>query len=215
MLRKFKKFMAAISAVALCVVPITNSLSVNAATTYENTYRIYFDVSTNSALARYDFRMSYDRNMSAGYFEIGNLGGEISSGGGGSQTGRHCGANYTNDGAIYESGTIFSFKIYSNGTFEENCNEEEDITETAFYINGSEMVNNPVTRDVVLVGDANDNGMVEVADAVLVQQYLVSPSTANFSAHNARAADANGDGVITMADAIMIQEYVAQIIPNF
>ena len=54
----------------------------------------------------------------------------------------------------------------------------------------------------VLPGDANDNGVVDSADALLVLRY--SMNLAVLSESQLRAADVNGDGVVNSIDATLI-----------
>ena len=54
----------------------------------------------------------------------------------------------------------------------------------------------------VLPGDANDNGVVDSADALLVLRY--SMNLAVLSDSQLRAADVNGDGVVNSVDATLI-----------
>lgn len=54
-------------------------------------------------------------------------------------------------------------------------------------------------------GDANDDGSVDIADAVCVVNHVVGKDTPAF---NINAADANGDGEVDIADAVHIVNYV-------
>lgn len=57
-----------------------------------------------------------------------------------------------------------------------------------------------------LTGDANDDGEVTIADAVLIMQSLSSPDDYQITPQGIANADTNGDGGITAADALVIQE---------
>jgi hypothetical protein len=59
-------------------------------------------------------------------------------------------------------------------------------------------------------GDVNDDGEVDIADAVCVVNYVVGKPTPAF---NAAAADANGDGAVDIADAVRIINLVVGKIP--
>ncbi len=54
-------------------------------------------------------------------------------------------------------------------------------------------------------GDANGDGAVDIADAVNIVNYVVGKSTPGF---NDKAADVNGDGVVDIADAVRIVNLV-------
>ena len=58
-------------------------------------------------------------------------------------------------------------------------------------------------------GDANSNGVVTIADALLVAQCV-----AGFVGPCPDEADANDDGQVTIADAMHIAQFVAGIVPN-
>ena len=56
----------------------------------------------------------------------------------------------------------------------------------------------------IVYGDADGNGLVELADASLVQQYL-----AGYDVIVKVGADADGNGLVELADASLIQQYLA------
>lgn len=68
----------------------------------------------------------------------------------------------------------------------------------------------------ILVGDANDNGEIEVADAVFILQGIADPSNAEFVIpdENKAKADADGNDVVDAQDALAIQMYMADMIPS-
>ena len=58
-----------------------------------------------------------------------------------------------------------------------------------------------LTIENYIKGDANGDGMVDIADAVCIVNHIVGKAT---PAYVAAAADANGDGVVDIADAVRI-----------
>ncbi len=56
-----------------------------------------------------------------------------------------------------------------------------------------------------LTGDANEDGSVSLADAVLIMQALSNPDDFSLTEQGRLNADFNGDGTITSADALEIQ----------
>lgn len=75
---------------------------------------------------------------------------------------------------------------------------------------GSTSVILPETVSVLTVedyvkGDANGDGVVDIADAVCIVNHVVGKETPAFVA---KAADANGDGVVDIADAVRIVNLV-------
>lgn len=65
---------------------------------------------------------------------------------------------------------------------------------------------------VVMIGDANLDGNVNIIDATAIQKYLVQLES--FSSKQLAVADANRDGKINILDATQIQKFLAQLIPE-
>ena len=65
------------------------------------------------------------------------------------------------------------------------------------------------TLTFAVKGDADGDGNVTTADALLIQQVLVE--IASTDAISETAADADGDGNVTTADALLIQQYLVGI----
>ena len=64
----------------------------------------------------------------------------------------------------------------------------------------------------VLIGDADGNGSVNIADATTVQKHIAQLIT--LEGDELIAADANGDGAVNITDATHIQKYIAQLIDH-
>ena len=62
-----------------------------------------------------------------------------------------------------------------------------------------------INYDKILIGDANEDGSVSLADAVLIMQALSNPDDFSLTEQGRLNADFNGDGTITPADALEIQ----------
>lgn len=60
----------------------------------------------------------------------------------------------------------------------------------------------------VLIGDADDNGVISVADASTIQKYLADLVV--FSDRQIIAGDCDGDGTVGIKDATLIQRYCAE-----
>lgn len=67
--------------------------------------------------------------------------------------------------------------------------------------------------DGVVLGDANGDGSVDFADAILVLKHDAGISALN--GNNLTVADANGNGTVDFADAILILKYDAGLIKDF
>lgn len=63
--------------------------------------------------------------------------------------------------------------------------------------------------DSSLNGDVNDDGLVDVADAMYIARYVVGIT--GFDEINEDAADVNGDGVIDIADAMYLAKHIIEI----
>ncbi|MBR2955493.1 MAG: RICIN domain-containing protein [Ruminococcus sp.] len=68
----------------------------------------------------------------------------------------------------------------------------------------------PPVQNNVILGDANCDGLVSIADAAAIFQYLGNQDKYNLSAEGKINADVTGDG-ITVDDALFIQKYDAGI----
>ncbi len=89
------------------------------------------------------------------------------------------------------------------------------------YYSGNTGTTDPTTTtepssDVkdVLCGDANDNGEVEVADAVFILQGIADPGNEKYilSEEGKKQADADASGAVDVQDALAIQQYKAEIV---
>ena len=64
----------------------------------------------------------------------------------------------------------------------------------------------------VALGDVNGDGMIDAADAVMIQRYDSGLTT--LTEEQLSAADVNGDGLVDAADAVKIQRYDAGLIAS-
>jgi endo-1,4-beta-xylanase len=62
------------------------------------------------------------------------------------------------------------------------------------------------------LGDVNNNGSVDITDALLVSQYYVGLNPSGFYVGN---ADVNSDGTVNILDALLIAQYYVGLIPGF
>lgn len=214
-MKKIKKILSVVSASVLCALPTANATVANATETL-NTYRMYVDVKENSGISSCTVATRYVDNMTFIEEQIGNLGGKVSSarlGGRGIGDGtknQYVECYYKASGNLALSGTLFTMKYISNNTYKENESMFEVYLENSA---GTKLSDDLVSCTAVLVGDANNNGIVDISDAVLIKQFLANPS--EYPLGNVRAADANNDGVITDEDATLIQQYLANLIKHF
>jgi len=205
-----KKVMLSLLAGVMCTTSMVGGISASADTTYEKTYRCFFDVPINSKVSSCTFDMYYSKNMSGVIAEDGNLGGSVKVYGGGSpgQAPLICHLEYTSTGTLTNAGKIFSFKIYSNGNFEDNVSGSYYTSQN---ISGVTLSPDPVTFSVVQLGDVNLDGVVSSADYAITKNSILG-SNATVNNVSTRAADIDGDGVVTSDDAALIQKYLLGLI---
>ncbi|MBN2535444.1 MAG: cellulase family glycosylhydrolase [Spirochaetales bacterium] len=72
--------------------------------------------------------------------------------------------------------------------------------------------NTPTSTPVLILGDVDSNGMVDIVDALLVAQYYVGLNPVSF---NPEAADVNCDSMIDIVDALLIAQYYVGLLPGF
>ncbi len=63
-----------------------------------------------------------------------------------------------------------------------------------------------INSDNLLMGDVNGDGFISVADATLIQKYIVG--SYSFTSEQALVAEVNGDGIISITDATALQKLV-------
>lgn len=68
------------------------------------------------------------------------------------------------------------------------------------------------TPDPVAKGDVNQDGVVDIVDALLVAQFYVGLNPAGF---NQSYADVNCDGNVDIVDALLIAQYYVGLINSF
>ncbi len=98
--------------------------------------------------------------------------------------------------------------------------EVPDVTTTTTTTTESASTTTTTTSSTppvdILYGDANNNGEVEVADAVYILQGIADPGNEKYAItdENKKQADANASGAVDTEDAMAIQLYKADIIPS-
>ena len=75
------------------------------------------------------------------------------------------------------------------------------------YYENAEVPTTP--QKSILIGDTNFDGTITVADATMIQRYLVD--LAKFDSDAMTAADTNADGIVDIRDVTTIQYYIADI----
>ena len=111
-------------------------------------------------------------------------------------------------GDMDEFGTVFMSTVGAGIV----CGKLSDGTEPPTSTeNPTTKPTTPPAEDI-LCGDANNDGVVSIADAAAVYQYLANPDKYTMSAQGKANADADGKSGITASDALAIQKLDAGII---
>ena len=91
---------------------------------------------------------------------------------------------------------------YSIGVVAVDANGNKAESTKTFVVGSS-------SSDETLKGDVNRDGSVTVADATLVQKYIVKLE--DFDAETMKIADVNGNGIIEVTDATLIQKIIVNL----
>ena len=214
-MKKIKKVLvsltaATVSAASLCIVP---SASAGVSGKY-NTYKYVFEVTrTNSYIVECyaSTEKEYNSNDTEFYRSgNGSIGGTVSVDNTRlSPSLRRTYMNYSNSSPLLESGCLgyIAFKTTSAPPIVKMTSIVDD--------RGNELKESYVTVKTILMGDANQDGRVEIADATLILQSLTGNSAYQLNENGKLAADVNFDGVVTEDDALLIQQLDARVINGF
>ncbi len=209
MKKKTTKRIAAALATVLCTIPLASSLSASASG-LQNTYRIYYDAQ-KTGIANFEVNFTYsgdvvaEPSMKTSLCANGNFNSihyPLSS---------KVVTTYQGN-AITQTGTLATTKLLSSTGIDNIYDVLSFSNPVAKNANGNKMSPSSIAIDVVLVGDADNNGFIDICDVVVINSYLSNPAMNPLA--NSYAADANGDGSITEDDALLVQQYLAGIISH-
>ena len=111
--------------------------------------------------------------------------------------------------ATYSGSNISSTGHLFTARFKANVNSKKSVFEDTSIISCSDNLN----YMVAVIGDINDDGLVDNNDKYLVQQYILYLVT--FDSRQMLSADVNFDGIVNMSDAILISQYETGAINSF
>lgn len=212
-MKKIKKVLvsltaATVSAASLCIVP---SASAGVSGKY-STYSYYFKAEPNTYIGFCEANASYNTGNVEFYRNSnGELGGKFSVSNTGSGTMRKITVDYRNSSPTKDSGYLGYVTFKTTST-------PPNFTVTSLV---NDRGNNLTIDDKnikiipILMGDANQDGRVEIADATLILQSLTGNSAYQLNENGKLAADVNFDGVVTEDDALLIQQLDARVINGF
>lgn len=105
----------------------------------------------------------------------------------------------------YENGGDASMQLSWSSTWQ----EKEIIPQSRLYSESTEPTPDPTATPSTL-GDVNDDGEIDIVDALLVAQYYVGLTSIDTS-----RADTNCDGSVDIIDALLIAQYYVGLISKF
>lgn len=199
---------AAVSAASFCAIP---SASAEISGKY-NTYGYYFEVPENTYVATCNANLSYNPN----YYELimnkrGNLGGTfIVNDIGITDTSKKIYVEYNNSSPSANKGYLGFLALKTNLSSASDFN----VTLVKNDRNNT-LATDTIEVSPILIGDVNQDGRVEIADATLILQYLTNKDEYQLTNKGMLAADVNFDGAVTGADADLIQQLDAGMINGF
>lgn len=207
-MKKFKKVLTAITTAAVSAVSLCSMFTASANPGRE-TFRIYVDVSTNSGVSDVCLNLRYDPDVTdVCRFYKGMLNNSCSF----SvimNNGDYCGidayywasSNLTTSGIL---GVITMLAPYSiDSIFDLVDLNIEYICNSA----GTDLPTSRLRINDVMVGDVNQDGKVNSADATLLNNYL--NGKASLSGNALRAADTNADFGVTKDDLTHLNDYLS------
>lgn len=206
-MKKIKTILSAVSATMLCATSLASGITSNAANEKLKTYALYCDVDSGSGVMWADVTFDYDNiDMDSMEIEAGNFGGYVTHSTittVDNQTVVY-GASFRGSGAIMAPGVLFKSKFWTT----DNMKLDEDSMSTSAFDSSRKFIgHDKVNTSFVLVGDANEDGNVDIADETAITQSLGNPQKYGLTKKGNYAADVNFDGVVNDADIKLIRDY--------
>ena len=215
-MKKFKRVLAAITTVAVSAVSLCSMFTASADTTQLKTFRIYHKVTANSDIAFFDYTINYSSIVTAtpsiktillenGYFTSSNNGKVQTT---------YMGSPISTNGII--ATTDFYTPMSVSSIF-----NEISYNATIRNSNNNNIDPNSITMTSVLMGDVNQDGVVNAEDISALNKYLLSPISFPLSEKGLLAAnvkfdfDNDGNPIINSIDSALIINYCNGIIEHF
>ena len=215
-MKKFKRVLAAITTVAVSAVSLCSMFTASADTTQLKTFRIYHKVTANSDIAFFDYTINYSSIVTAtpsiktillenGYFTSSNNGKVQTT---------YMGSPISTNGII--ATTDFYTPMSVSSIF-----NEISYNATIRNSNNNNIDPNSITMTSVLMGDVNQDGVVDTTDVRELNKYLMSDIQFPLSEKAILAAnvindyDNDGNPKIESKDAFAITKYCNGVIEHF
>ena len=233
MKKSIKKIAAALSAAVMCALPMANALSANAAGSgQKKTFKTYITIKAgNKGLYEFEydrrFNDTYKYSMTfQGYKNY--VGTRSEFGHTVPQTGRSClfidsvSLDHFNGVAATELYDCSDLSVKASD-FKPGSMYNKIIWACSNYHKGHweywDDFENNVTEEVVLLGDANNDGIINMPDATTVAMWVRGNKSIKVGNEkgdiNLKAADVDGNGVVNDADAVLIQQYDLSLFDSF
>ena len=215
-MKKFKRVLAAITTVTVSAVSFCSMFTASADTTQLKTFRIFHEVTTNSDIAFFDYTINYSSIVTAtpsiktillddGYFTSSNNG--------------KVQATYMGS-PISTNGIIATTDFYTPMSVSSIFNEIS-YNATIRNSNNNNIDPNSITMTSVLMGDVNQDGVVDTTDVSVLDKYLLSniqfplSEKAILAANVINDYDNDGNPKIQLKDALAITKYCNGVIEHF
>ena len=215
-MKKFKRVLAAITTVAVSAVSFCSIFTASADTTQLKTFRIFHKITANSDIAFFDYTINYSSIVTAtpsiktillddGYFTSSNNG--------------KVQATYMGS-PISTNGIIATTDFYTPMSVSSIFNEIS-YNATIRNSNNNNIDPNSITMTSVLMGDVNQDGVVDTTDVRELNKYLMSDTQFPLSEKAILAAnvindyDNDGNPKIESKDAFAITKYCNGVIEHF
>ena len=206
-MRKIKTILSVFSATMLCAASFAGITSNAAGNEKLNTYALYCDVDSGKGVMWADVTFRYNSiDIDDMEVKTGAFGGDVTH----STLERTdnttiYSASFRAGGTIMAPGILFSSKFWTTNTM--TLVEGTKIKTSAFDATRKFIGNNIVNASFVLIGDANNDKVVDMADETAVIQHLGNPDKYGLSKEGYYAADINFDGVVNNTDLKLIRDY--------
>ena len=215
-MKKFKRVLAAITTVTVSAVSFCSIFTASADTTQLKTFRIFHKITANSDIAFFDYTINYSSIVTAtpsiktillddGYFTSSNNG--------------KVQATYMGS-PISTNGIIATTDFYTPMSVSSIFNEIS-YNATIRNSNNNNIDPNSITMTSVLMGDVNQDGVVDTTDVRELNKYLMSDIQFPLSEKAILAAnvindyDNDGNPKIESKDAFAITKYCNGVIEHF
>ena len=206
-MKKFKRFLAAITTVAVSAVSFCSMFTASADTTQLKTFRIFHEVAVNSNIAYFDYTINYSSIVTAtpsiktnlldnGYFTSTNNG--------------KVQATYLGN-SINTNGIIATTDFYTPMSVTSIFNEIS-YNATIRNSNNNNIDPNSITMTSVLMGDVNQDGCVSAADVNALDKYLFNSNLYPLPEKWLLAADVKYDSIINIEDVNKITDYIMGVV---